>query len=75
MTRIFIFLLIALTALHHCNAQIINVESLRHVSDSSKWSGSASLDLGLIKNTNSIVRITNRVRLQYNTEENLYLFI
>tara|TARA_R110002124_G_scaffold84681_1_gene220256 strand:- start:3426 stop:4154 length:729 start_codon:yes stop_codon:yes gene_type:complete len=58
-----------------CGAQIINVESLRHVSDSSKWSGSASLDLGLIKNTNSIFRITNRIRLQYNTEKNLFLFI
>tara|TARA_R110002051_G_scaffold45354_4_gene91388 strand:- start:5947 stop:6675 length:729 start_codon:yes stop_codon:yes gene_type:complete len=58
-----------------CKAQIVNVESLRRATDSSKWSGSASLDLGLIKNTNSIFRITNRARLQYNTENNLFLFI
>ncbi|WP_179345464.1 DUF481 domain-containing protein [Winogradskyella ursingii] len=51
------------------------MESLRRVTDTSKWSGSASLDIGLIKNTNAIFRITNRVRLQYNTDNNLYLFI
>ncbi len=75
MTRILIYLLLMCISFQICNAQIINVESLRHVSDSSKWSGSAGLDLGLIKNTNSIFRITNRVRLQYNTDKNLYLFI
>ena len=53
----------------------MNVESLRHTSDTSKWSGSMSLDIGLIKNTNSIFKIDNRIRLQYNTENNLYLFI
>ena len=58
-----------------CQAQIVNVESLRRTSDTSKWSGSAALDVGLIKNTNSIFRITNRIRLQYNTNDNLYLFI
>lgn len=56
-------------------AQIVNVESLRRVSDSSKWSGAASLDIGLIKNTKSIFKITNKVRLQYNSGKNLYLFI
>jgi len=34
-----------------------------------------TLDIGLIKNTNSTFKITNRVRLQYNTYKNLYLFI
>lgn len=75
MPRVIIFLLIMCSKFTICNAQIVNVESLRRVTDSSKWSGSASLDLSLIKNTNSIFRITNRVRLQYNTENNLYLFI
>ena len=71
-THLFIFLTLSFV---YCEAQIVNVESLRRISDSSKWSGSASLDLGLIKNTNSIFRITNRIRLQYNTTQNLYLFI
>ncbi|WP_296386696.1 DUF481 domain-containing protein [Winogradskyella sp.] len=75
MRSVFLFLLIVFTTFSICNAQIVNVESLRRVSDSAKWSGSASLDLGLIKNTNSIFRITNRIRLQYNTGNNLYLFI
>ena len=70
-----IFLLLALTMFHTSYAQIINVESLRRVSDSSKWSGSGSLDIGLIKNTNSIFRVTNRIRLQYNSHNNVYLFI
>lgn len=56
-------------------AQIVNVESLRRVSDTSKWSGSASLDIGLIKNTKSIFKISNKIRLQYKTEKNLYLLL
>lgn len=63
------------SAFQICNSQIVNVESLRRASDSSKWTGSTALDLGLIKNTNSIFRITNRIRVQYNTENNLFLFI
>ena len=58
-----------------CSAQVINVESLRKASDSAKWSGSASLDVGLIKNTNSIFRISNNIHVQYNDKTNLYLFI
>ncbi|MDC1505404.1 DUF481 domain-containing protein [Winogradskyella sp.] len=75
MTKRILFLFIWCTAFTFCKAQIVNVESLRRATDSSKWSGSASLDLGLIKNTNSIFRITNRARVQYNTENNLFLFI
>ncbi|NNE33497.1 MAG: DUF481 domain-containing protein [Winogradskyella sp.] len=75
MYRHILLLIIFSFFIHFCNAQIVNVESLRRASDTSKWSGSASLDIGLIKNTNSIFRITNRLRLQYNTEKNLYLFI
>lgn len=56
-------------------SQIVNVESLRRVSDTSKWSGSASLDVALIENRRSIFRLTNRVRLQHKTANNLYLFI
>ncbi len=58
-----------------CFGQIINVESLRKVSDSIKWSGSASLDIGIIKNTSSIFRISNNAHFQYNNKKNLWLFI
>jgi hypothetical protein len=75
MSRVTFFLLCVCFGLQTSQSQIINVESLRHVSDTSKWSGSASLDVGLIKNVNSIFRVTNRIRLQYNTDKNLYLFI
>ena len=75
MKSVLFFLILSSFALHLCHAQIINVESLRRASDSSKWSGTGSLDIGLIKNTNSIFRITNRIRLQYNTKKSLYLFI
>lgn len=70
-----IILLLAFFTLQISNAQIVNVESLRRVSDSSKWSGSGSLDIGLIKNTNSIFRVTNRIRFQYNSHNNVYLFV
>ena len=69
------FLFLGSCIFQFCNAQIVNVESLRRVSDSSKWSGSGSLDIGLIKNTNSIFRVTNRIRFQYNSHDNVYLFI
>ncbi|WP_179005307.1 DUF481 domain-containing protein [Winogradskyella forsetii] len=72
----FILLIIFLiTSFKSINAQIVNVESLRRISDTSKWSGAANLDISLIKNTQSIFKITNKIRLQYNTEKNLYLFI
>ncbi|SDS07751.1 Protein of unknown function, DUF481 [Formosa sp. Hel1_31_208] len=60
-----------------CNAfsQVINVESLRKASDSSKWTGSASLDASLIKNTNDIFRITNKAHVQYKDSTNLWLFV
>jgi len=70
-----IILIISIFAFSFSFAQIINVESLRRISDTSKWSGAANLDIGLIKNTQSIFKITNKIRLQYNTDKNLYLFI
>ena len=75
MKRVLIVLVLASSVFQICNAQIVNVESLRRLSDSSKWSGSGSLGIGLIKNTNSIFRVTNRIRLQYNSNDNVYLFI
>ena len=75
MKQFILFLFFAIISINLVDAQIVNVESLRRISDTSKWSGAANLDIGLIKNTKSIFRITNKIRLQYNTEKNLYLFI
>ena len=58
-----------------CLSQVINVESLRKPSDSTRWSGSASLDVSLIKNTNDIFRIANKAHVQYSYQKNLWLFV
>lgn len=71
----FLLIFFVVTGFNFTAAQIVNVESLRRVSDTSKWSGAANLDIGLIKNTKSIFKITNKIRLQYNTDKNTYLFI
>ncbi|SDB66864.1 Protein of unknown function, DUF481 [Flavobacteriaceae bacterium MAR_2010_188] len=64
-----------LFAINFLSAQIINVESLRKVTDSSKWSGSAGLNLSIIKNTNDIFIISNNIHLQYNDHRHLLLFV
>lgn len=56
-------------------AQIVNVESLRKVSDSSKWSGYTSLAIDITKNKNQIFNLKNRIHLQYLFEKNLVLFV
>ena len=75
MKQFILVIIFTILSVNLVDAQIVNVESLRRISDTSKWSGAANLDIGLIKNTKSIFRITNKIRLQYNTEKNLYLFI
>ena len=46
-------------------SQILNVESLRRVGDSSKWSGYTSLAIDLTKNRNQIFNLKNRTHIQY----------
>jgi hypothetical protein len=57
------------------HSQVINVETLRKVTDSAKWTGSVSLDVSLIKNKNHIFKIANKAHVQYNNKKNLWLFI
>lgn len=57
------------------HAQILNVESLRKVADTSAWSGFVSLDVSLIKNRRDIFKIANRVHIQYQNQKHLILFI
>ncbi|WP_405572859.1 DUF481 domain-containing protein [Winogradskyella sp. Asnod2-B02-A] len=75
MKHFILFVFFSILGYHINYAQIVNVESLRRVSDTSKWSGATNLDIGLIKNTKSIFKISNKIRLQYNTYKNLYLFV
>lgn len=56
-------------------SQIINIESLRRVTDTVGWSGFTRLDLYLIKNKNSILGVSNRTRVQYKNENHLWLFV
>ncbi|TYP99862.1 uncharacterized protein DUF481 [Tenacibaculum adriaticum] len=56
-------------------SQIINVENLRRVTDTSGWSGYTRFDFQLIKNKNSIFVLSNDVRVQYKTKNHLWLLI
>ncbi|WP_298760194.1 DUF481 domain-containing protein [uncultured Psychroserpens sp.] len=66
-----LFLLISMTSF----SQVVNIETLRKATDSAKWTGSVSLDVSLIKNTNDIFRIANKAHIQYNDKTNLWLFV
>ncbi|WP_299115297.1 DUF481 domain-containing protein [uncultured Winogradskyella sp.] len=68
--RIFLFLIS-----FSCHSQVVNIETLRKPSDSVKWTGSVSLDVSLIKNTNDIFRIANKAHIQYNNNLNFWLFV
>lgn len=56
-------------------SQVINVETMRAVTDSAKWTGSVSLDVDIIKNKNNIFKIANKAHIQYNNKKNLWLFV
>lgn len=56
-------------------SQIINVESLRKVTDTSGWSGNTSLDFSLTKNTKTLIRLNNNIHVQYKMNPHLVLFI
>ena len=68
-------LLLVIFVTAQANGQIVNVESLRKVTDTSKWSGNVGLDVSLIKNRNDIFKIANRTHLQYQNKKNLYLVV
>ncbi|MGV6827815.1 MAG: DUF481 domain-containing protein [Flavobacteriales bacterium] len=65
-----LFLLLSIT----CSSQILNVESLRKVTDTSGFSGSTSLYFSLKRNTNDFFSISNDIHLQYKMKKNLILF-
>lgn len=57
----------------YCSAQeVFNIESLREATDA-KWTGSVSLNIGLIKNTNDIFWISNNAHVQYKDSTDYWL--
>lgn len=73
--KIHIWILLCLLVFTKSKGQVINVETLRKVTDSAKWTGSTSLDFSIIKNKNSIFKIANKAHVQYNNDKELWLFI
>ncbi len=56
------------------NAQILNAESLRKVTDTSGFSGAASVDFALKRNVNDFVTLGSDIHLQYKNKNHLALF-
>lgn len=56
------------------NAQILNAESLRKVTDTSGFSGSATANFSLKRNVNDIITLSSNVHVQYNMNRHLALF-
>ncbi len=75
MTRLFFVLIFIIIDFNFLHAQVVNVETLRKVTDSAKWTGSVSLDVSLIKNKKSIFKIANKAHVQFNNKKELWLFM
>lgn len=73
--RIFICLLLFIVFTGTLQSQVINVETMRKVTDSAKWTGAISLDVSLIKNKNSLFKVANKAHIQYNNRKELWLFV
>lgn len=56
-------------------AQIINTESLRMVTDTSGWSGSIGLNVGFVKNVKELFKVKNDIHVQYKQPKHLVLFM
>lgn len=71
--RSLIFIILILASLS-TNSQILNVESLRKVTDTSGWSGSASVNFSLRRSTNDFFTIYSDAHIQYKMNKHLILF-
>ena len=67
-------LLIVLCFSLSSSAQVLNVESLRRVTDTSGFSGTASLRFSLKRNTRDFFTIASNIHLQYKMNPHLILF-
>lgn len=68
----FLFPLLLLFSLAS-TSQVINAESFRKVTDTSGFSGSASLDFALKRDVNAKLTVKNHIHLQYKMERHLVL--
>jgi len=73
MKRVPIYILFFLGSVS-TNAQILNAESLRKVTDTSGYSGTASVDFALKRNVNDFITLGSDVHLQYKMNAHLVLF-
>ena len=54
-------------------AQILNAESLRKVTDTSGWSGSATVNFSLARNVTEQISLGSDIHLQYKKNKHLFL--
>lgn len=54
--------------------QILNAESLRRVTDTSGFSGSATVNFSLKRNVNEFIQAGSDAHLQYKSKKHLYIF-
>lgn len=69
----YIFLFIILAIRLRSEAQIVNIENLRIVTDTTGWAGYIRLGITASKEVNSVVNILSDVQAQYKTKNDLYL--
>lgn len=69
----YIVLFLFIVCFSRANAQILNVESLRKVTDTSGFSGSASLDFSLKKDLNEYIGLRSNIHVQYKMNNHLVL--
>lgn len=67
---VFIFILFTATT----TAQILNVESLRKVTDTSGFSGNTNVSFALKRNINNFITLSNQIHVQYKMNKHLVLF-
>ena len=73
MRKILILFMLPLSI--NIQAQIINTESMRMVTDTTGWSGLIGLNIAFSKNTKTLLRIKNTIHIQYKTNKHLVMFI
>ena len=56
-------------------SQILNVESFRIRTDTTGWAGKIGLDVSLVKNTKTLIKIGGKAHLQYKTNKSLILLM
>lgn len=69
----FLYSLLFILSFAHANAQILNVESLRKVTDTSGFSGSVSLDFSVKRDVKSYLGFENSTHVQYKMKRHLVL--